>query len=228
MPERFSVEESLSPKHGFGLYWPALIVLAIGLVLTFMAVANAGRERLAALDLAARTEAGKVARLVEVRVEQDILAIERFGARVSTHEHNMSFEEWRADAMNFGRDKPWIQVMEWADSDLVIQWVEPVAGNEAAIGLDLNRVTAVIDGIRAAIPERRSHVTGAIDLVQGPKGLITYYPIYFAEEFRGLMIGIFNVEETVTAVLSEADLRDFRITLRETGKMSWRSGRTAP
>ena len=62
--------------------------------------------------------------------------------------------------------------------DLVISHVYPIAGNEAALGLDYRKVPAQWPMVEQSIRERRGMMAGPLDLVQGGVGLISRFPIF--------------------------------------------------
>lgn len=67
----------------------------------------------------------------------------------------------------------------------VITHIFPLAGNEAALGLNYERQVAQWPAIREAIEKRGTVVAGPVDLVQGGKGFIARTPIYTRESLGG-------------------------------------------
>ena len=191
------------------------LVTAAGLALTAIVAFQTAGNRRDALELAATAEASKAARLLEVRLEQDTLDIERMGARYTDRSAGTPIGEWRRDAQRYLNDKPWLRALEWADPDFRIQWVVPLEGNEAAVGLNLMSLAYVAPGIRTAVERRDMYITGAINLVQGGKGVVAYNPLFRDGAFEGLMIGVFSLEDTLLAVIPAIDRTRYRLTLVE-------------
>ena len=65
--------------------------------------------------------------------------------------------------------------------DNVIEYISPVAGNEAALGLDLESIPAQWDPIVPLIESGRPGMLGPFDLVQGGRGLAYRQPVYLAD-----------------------------------------------
>jgi sensor domain CHASE-containing protein len=71
---------------------------------------------------------------LKLRVEALIRMAARW--RGATEEEH---RRWRADASAMIRDLPGIQALEWVGRDHRVRWIEPLGGNEPALGLDLSR-----------------------------------------------------------------------------------------
>ena len=113
----------------------------------------------------------------------------------------MDRQVWSHDAQALRRDIPGIQAIEWVDRNVRVQWVEPLAGNEAAQGLDLS-----LDAERKAALERaRDHgiavVSRPIDLVQGGRGVLVFVPLHKAGDFDGFILGVFRADDLLPALL---------------------------
>jgi diguanylate cyclase (GGDEF)-like protein len=62
--------------------------------------------------------------------------------------------------------------------DLVIRFVYPLAGNEAAVGLDYRDSPIQLASIEAALKASDILISGPVDLVQGGRALIARVPVY--------------------------------------------------
>ena len=111
--------------------------------------------------------------------------------------------EFEADASAIIEDLPGIQALEWVDENYTVQWIIPLEGNEQAQGLNL----AFEEKRRTALEEAKNSntptMTGAIDLVQGGKGFLIYFPIVKSNEFEGFILAVFQMENWITYVLKE-------------------------
>lgn len=65
-----------------------------------------------------------------------------------------------------------------AAPDLVIRYMYPVAGNEAAIGLDYRSLPDQIDVVLLARDTGKLIIAGPVDLVQGGRGFIARIPVF--------------------------------------------------
>ena len=192
----------------FGLLGGFGLALIIVLASAHSAIRDDARNaRRAQIEL----ELGYVARQLSGTITDRILAVEgmaRRWARVG----GLAEDEWRADALRYATDHPMIQAVSWAGTDGILTWVEPVAGNEQAVGLDLFSFQD-----RRAVYERvrdtgRTGATPVLEFVQGGSGFVTMSPVYLqGGEFDGVMNAVFELSEVVSAlpvspVLSEVDL----------------------
>ncbi|RKQ95223.1 sensor histidine kinase [Maricaulis maris] len=187
---------------GFGLALGIVLASAHGAIRE-----DAQNARRAQLDL----ELGYVARQLSGSIADRVLAMERMAQRWG-RVGGLSEENWRADALRYASDYRMIQAVSWAGTDGILAWVEPLAGNEEAVGLDLFSFPD-----RRAVYERardsgRTVATPVLDFVQGGRGFITMSPVYVRNgEFDGVMNAVFVLSEVVSAmpvspVLGEAEL----------------------
>ena len=82
---------------------------------------------------------------------------------------------------------------------LVIELMYPLAGNEAAIGLNYLSHPTQRDAVMAAINQRSVVLAGPVDLVQGGRGLIARYPVIVENETGrsvtwGLLAAVIDVD----------------------------------
>jgi len=92
-----------------------------------------------------------------------------------------------------------------AAPDLVIRFMYPIDGNQAAIGLDYRRVPEQIDAVERARRSGELILAGPVDLVQGGQGLIARVPVFLpsatASEpgFWGLVSAVIDPDQLFAA-----------------------------
>ncbi len=101
-----------------------------------------------------------------------------------------------------------------------VAMVEPVHGNEKAVGFDLYSNPARRAAIDAAIETREPQATARITLVQetGDQfGFLVFFPVVDAgEKLRGLVLGVFRVGDVVArAALAQGEDGDLTLTIRD-------------
>ena len=69
--------------------------------------------------------------------------------------------------------------------DMVLQFVYPVEGNEAAIGLDYRKLPDQLTDVYLAMESREIVLAGPLELVQGGQGFIARIPIYIPDAVSG-------------------------------------------
>lgn len=65
-----------------------------------------------------------------------------------------------------------------AAPDLIIEYMYPVEGNEAAIGVDFRMLPKQLDSVNRAIVSKQLVLAGPLQLVQGGMGLISRIPVF--------------------------------------------------
>ena len=152
------------------------------------------RETSIALDLARQ-------RLL-LMLDQEFDAIGRMANRMG---RNSSFDlsQWQADARDYATDFPHLQAIEWVDQDMVVRFIVPIEGNEAALNLDLSKEQARSALVRTARDQRRTAISDPIILVQGGRGLLVFSPAHRGEEFIGGVLVVHRTEMLLATLLKE-------------------------
>ncbi|MEO9900137.1 response regulator [Nisaea sp.] len=106
-----------------------------------------------------------------------------------------------------------------AAPDLVLRYIYPLEGNEAAIGLDYRKN----EKQRAAALTARDNgdlvLAGPLTLVQGETGFIGRYPVFVKDKdgnefFWGLVSAVIDADKLFTAAGVDADVLDFEFAIR--------------
>lgn len=123
------------------------------------------------------------------------------------------FEDWQLDAANYVRDNEGLRAVEWVDNQYIVRWVEPIEGNREALGLDLSFESKRKQALDLAKQNRHYTLTKPIDLVQGGKGFLSYFPIYQNEQFQGFILGVFDIDLLIQNLLPANFMSAFNIAV---------------
>jgi len=114
------------------------------------------------------------------------------------------------DAQSYITHMPGFQALEWVDDTFHVRWIVPLKGNEKAQNLNLafeeNRQMALI----SARDRKSPTITKPIDLIQGGKGFLVYFPIHIQGEFQGFILAVFRIQAWLDYVLSPGSEYDFQ------------------
>lgn len=124
-------------------------------------------------------------------------------------------EQWIEDAHNYVNDFISLTTLEWADSSYHVRWVEPLQGNEKAIGLNIAFNEERREALDGATQKDKMTVTPLLDLVQGYRAFIVYTPVYVDGVFDGFIVGIHDSQKFYDMVLPPSIRGDFSLTLIE-------------
>lgn len=152
---------------------------------------------------------------IETNVNSHILALGRMADRWSQR-GGTPYSEWQRDAKAYVKDQPGLKVVEWVDDTYRVRWVEPIKGNEAAIGLNVMFNKQREEALKGASDSHTVTITPPLDLVQGYKGFISYSPIRVNNKFNGFIVGVFDVNDVIQSSLSEFSDGNFMLQLKNT------------
>ena len=117
------------------------------------------------------------------QLEHRILALERMAKRWEARGGTPQ-SEWEEDARTLVNDHKGYQAIEWVDSSYYVRWIIPKKGNEAIINLNAGFEPKRRQALEAAKNRRSMTITRPIDLVEGDKGFLAYFPLFVEPEFN--------------------------------------------
>lgn len=124
-------------------------------------------------------------------------------------------DNWKSDASLYHKHNKTFQAIEWADSNYIVRWVEPLKGNEEAVGLDLSFERKRIAALQKAMDSQDVAVSRIVELRQGGKGFLVYVPIGFDKVFDGFIIGVFKIKDILDDVTGNNAAADIYIKIFE-------------
>jgi PAS domain S-box-containing protein len=195
---------------------PMLVFLVIGSG-SFTLYSKLRAKEAAFVHEQVQHEAAKIEGVLRSRVDERVASLGRMAARWDSA-NGTSFALWRADAANHVNQLPGLRALEWIDADYRIRWVEPLAGNEQVVGMDVKfdaRRTAALSG---AAQRRAPTLTPPLDLRQGYTAFIIYMPLSRDGRFDGFIAGVFAIEDFFTAAMRSEASRDFTTAVLHEGR----------
>nr|WP_224746002.1 diguanylate cyclase [Neiella litorisoli] len=113
---------------------------------------------------------------IEANVYRDTYLADSFASVVALNPQ-FAMDNWGLVAEQFLSKASLVRNIGLAPND-IISHVYPLAGNEKAIGLDFRTVPEQYKTVQLARQNKKVHIAGPIQLVQGGVGLIARYPIF--------------------------------------------------
>ena len=155
----------------------------------------------------------RMAGYIDADLRMRVDAIERLVKQWET-QGGFTKEEFTPIIQAYINDMPGFQAIEYVDPDFYVRWIVPYSGNEKAqdlnLGLEENRRLALETAKNLNAPS----ITAAIDLVQGGKGFLVYFPITSKDTFEGFILAVFRVETWLTYTLDNGQPQQNQEDLR--------------
>lgn len=122
------------------------------------------------------------------------------------------FNYWDKDAgMIVEQDSSFLFV-EWIDSSMVIQMIEPMQGNEDAIGLDISNLDYRKEDWEQARQDSIINFTYWLELVQGYNAFLVDAPVFYEENFQGTITAGINFNEQFNSIMQGLNLYNVEIS----------------
>lgn len=174
----------------------AITALTIGLAGTvFLWKAESAQDKQRLVE-ASQQKATSLSEHLNNRLMNIAQSLRRMASRME-HGAVLTQEQWRSDAKRHVKDFPEFKAVEWIDKSLHIRWIEPLAGNEKAIGLDLTFEGKRRAAVEKVVDHGDISMSQTISLVQGGQGFLIYAPIKPNGEFRGMVAGVCLTDRVV-------------------------------
>ncbi len=169
-----------------------------------------------------RLEAGGYAAIVETAMNDRISMLVQL-ARRWQQEGRPSRERWQHDAEVISRQDGY-QAIEWVDPSYHVRWIVPETGNEMV----RNMPSAFEEKRHLALDKARERrdvsVTSAIKLKQGGTGFLVYVPIFVKNQFEGFILGVFQINGLLEAVLPKKVTAGYTLELYSDQNEIYRRG----
>lgn len=127
-------------------------------------------------------------------------------------------EEWEKDVARVVEQQPGWKAIEWVNTNYVVKWVVPLAGNEKAVDLNLSFEEKRRETLDRVKESDRPLMTAAITLVQGGMGSLFVFPLRIDDQFSGFMLAVFDLEQWIQHVLA-LHPREFTYAVRFNGQL---------
>ncbi len=144
-------------------------------------------------------------------------------AQLIREEWIYSQSDYREDFTAIVRSKldrfPDIQAINWIDADGVIQWVNPVKGNEGAVGLNVRQHPVARSTLVDAEHLMELQVTPPIDLAQGGRGFVIYLPVAEYGRLSGFVNMVFRAPDLIARSLPIENLHELDLHIADGGSL---------
>ena len=163
-------------------------------------------------------EATRIESLLQARVVERIDSLARVAARWDSA-GGTDERLWRGDARNHVTQLSGLRALEWIDPGYRVRWVEPLAGNERALGLDVRGDPVRAAALRGAEQRDRATLTPPLLLVQGYPGFVAYLPVHRDGHFDGFIAGVFSIEDFFHGAINAELSRNFTMAILHDGRV---------
>ena len=163
--------------------WPWLWTSVLGVCMALLALAMLSQERAKQLE----AERYQLLQLLSMRasalegaIQTGVVALENIRSELVLHPDYDPTELDARVALFLGHYPHFRHIA--VAPDLVIRYIYPTKGNEAALGLDYRTVPAQYRAVETAINKRSAVVAGPVNLVQGGTGLVIRVPVILPDQ----------------------------------------------
>ncbi len=139
---------------------------------------------------------------IEKRIDSRMDALQRLADRWVKF-GPLDREHWELEAEMIYRDFSGFQAIERIDENFLVRWIVPILGNEAAQDLNLADESRRKAAFETARDKRSPTVTRVVELVQGGKGFLAYFPLYRADVFEGFILAFFACRDSSCTLCRE-------------------------
>ncbi|MBS0588430.1 MAG: PAS domain S-box protein [Proteobacteria bacterium] len=206
-------------QNGWYVFLPALVVgiclLPVGLYVDHLHLRNQERD----LRDSVLTRLSLLRATLEGNITSNAQLVQGLAASISA-EPDLSTDKFMQLAHYLFKGHSQLRSIG-AAPDLVIKYMFPLEGNEAAIGMNFRNHPKQLEAVLQARDSGNLIFDGPVDLVQGGRGFIARLPIFLDENkdgkekvFWGVISAVIDVEQLYTASGLQELAQEFDIALR--------------
>lgn len=206
-------------QNGWYVFLPALVVgiclLPVGLYVDHLHLRNQERD----LRDSVLTRLSLLRATLEGNITSNAQLVQGLAASISA-EPDLSTDKFMQLAHYLFKGHSQLRSIG-AAPDLVIKYMFPLEGNEAAIGMNFRNHPKQLEAVLQARDSGNLIFDGPIDLVQGGRGFIARLPIFLDENkdgkekvFWGVISAVIDVEQLYTDSGLQELAQEFDIALR--------------
>ena len=203
----------LANKLMQGVRHPVIITVVVSVVSLCLWQALLAEQRAQVTRTISR-EAVNVKSEIIARLQARLLALTQIAKRWEQEGRPLQ-QDWEIAAeLNLGHF-PGYYSLAWIDPWLMTRWVAPAVSSDAVQEVDLifrEHWRAILEAIRS---HREIIVTSVVSLPGGKHGFLAGVPIDRDDDFDGVMVGIFNLQELFNAILHENLAPEYAVAVFE-------------
>jgi PAS domain S-box-containing protein len=171
-------------------------------------------------------EATSVKTEISSRINTRILALERMAKRWQAS-GGTPRKVWDVDTATYLQDLNGYQAIEWVDANGYVRWVAPANGNEAVLNLDISQNPQQRTALLTARNLRQMTLTPILDLKQGGKGFLVFFPLYTDERFDGYLVGVFQIQSLLDGILPAEISQNYEIAIFAQDQLIYNHGHSS-
>jgi PAS domain S-box-containing protein len=122
------------------------------------------------------------------------------------------FQYWGEDAARIIESSNTFKFVEWIDSTMIVQRVEPFEENEAAVGLDISQLDYRNSDWQKARSDSVFNMTHWLELTQSGYAFLVDEPVYINGEFHGTITAGLDFTDRFNQVLQGLDEYNVQIS----------------
>lgn len=185
----------------FKLFGVPLFVFLLGMCVTYIVFTTVEKGDRKVLAERSRAEMEAIRKSITEQCDYQMDALMRLAKDWTIH-GRIPKEKWLQSAGNLYSDySDFIQAVEYAGTDFLIEWLMPMKGNEAAYHLNIKLNDKRAEELENAIKNKQALITSPFPLKQGGKGFVMYIPVFHEGVFDGFTIGVFRVQKFFQRIL---------------------------
>jgi len=202
---------------------PSLVflLLAVG---SFMLYSKLLDQELEFVRRQVRNDSAEIDSQLRARTAEHVATLTRMAARWKSA-GGMQYTPWRSDAANLVNAFPGLSALQWIDSTYHVRWVEPLAGNEAELELDVLAGNDSAASLRSASETGRELMTPPLQMPQGHAGFTAYLPVQREGRFDGFIAGQFSVPDLFDGAVDHRLSNDYAISMLHQGTTVYANSR---
>jgi PAS domain S-box-containing protein len=190
------------------------LLLGIGIILISMHLWNLlSYDESVHINRLMKLKSHSIMQEIRYDLRSKILSLVRMARRIEI-ENNLTYEEWASDALLNQIHNPGYEAIGVLDAAGQKTWAVP----RRSIFDRMQWQTQQKDALESALTFRRVSTTPSFNLARGAKAFAVVVPIFGPSEFRGYVVGVIKINDTLNNVMRNEESL-YSLTVMERDQM---------
>jgi signal transduction histidine kinase len=205
-------KEHFLSRHNNSIYALLLFVVVNSMAFFILDSINSIDEDLQEKDR--QTHAEDYFRRLELRFDSYVAAAKTLRDR-TVHHGGLTQENFEKESQLIQNYFKGFQALNFINTEGTLVWVTPLEGNEKALGKNLFKKELVKELLLAPKAQHELFLSPPLELYQGGKGLVFYFPLVKNNIFKGWINIVFRAQAVLSDILTPEERRSYSLVIND-------------
>lgn len=152
--------------------------------------------------------------IIQTHIENSAESLKQMAARMEMSE-GIHKEQWNLKTITYFDVKSGLRAIEWIDKNDHSKMIVLFEGDPPVNNLNIIYDEKQKHTLEVLSREMEKGSSPIVNLVEGGKGFLIYVPIFFKNQFQGVIVGAYDIREFLDGLLGNDILQQYSVSIYE-------------